>query len=363
MSQLSLRTPSGGTINITAEDTAASKTLTLPAGDGNIATVDMLSNRNKIINGKMEIAQRGTSFTLDSAKYMLDRWRGLNSTSAILTAAKSTDTPSDEYNSSFALTVTTADASVAAGDFVTIGQAIEGYNVRDLIGRDFTLSFWVRSAKTGTHCVTFRNLGLDRTYVAEYTVNTADTWEKKTITVSAGLITAGTWDWENGYGLSAYWSLTAGTTYQTTANTWQTGNFFSTTNQVNVCDTVNNIFAITGVQLEAGSVATPFEHRSYANEQQLCRRYYQAWGAFAAGAGSSSKRYASTSGFGWHIGQIQHEPIMRAAPTWSTSTPIYWNCSDLDAVTAPEYTKLFVNATAAGSYTATSFTTYLDAEL
>lgn len=231
--------------------------------------------RNKIINGKMEIAQRGTSFPAIAASYSLDRWCGFNSgTSAVLTASQQTDVPSGaEFQNSLRYAVTTADATIAAGDVYGIRQIIEGYNVRDLLGRTFTLSFWVRSSKTGIHCVAFKN-DVDRSYIAEYTINAANTWEQKSITVTGGLITAGTWNWTNGKGLVVGWALASGSTFQTTANTWQTGNFVATANQVNCLDTIGNIFAITGVQLEVGSVATPFEHRPYGTELALCQRYY-----------------------------------------------------------------------------------------
>jgi hypothetical protein len=232
--------------------------------------------RNRIINGSMTIAQRGTSFAaIANAEYSLDRYKTEYVTSAVTTVSQQADVPSsNEFQNSLRVAVTTADASIAAGDVYLITQVIEGYNVRDLIGRTFTLSFWVRSSKTGVHCVALVNDSSDRSYVVQYTINAANTWESKTVTVSGGLITAGTWNWTNGLGLKVRFALAVGATFQTTANAWQTGNFSATSAQVNCLDTIGNIFAITGVQLEPGSVATTFEQRPIGMELALCQRYY-----------------------------------------------------------------------------------------
>jgi len=231
--------------------------------------------RNKIINGAMEISQRGTSFAAAAnGTYTIDRFELQHSGAMVVTITQSTDVPNDTFQSSYKVDVTTADASIAAGDYAMILQKIEGYNVRDLIGQTFTLSFWVKSPKTGTHCVSFRNSGVNRSYILEYTVSVANTWEYKTLTVTGGLITAGTWDWTNGIGLNVFFTLTTGSVYQTTAGAWQTGNFLGTSSQVNCMDSTANDFFLTGVQLEPGPVATPFERRPIGTEFALCQRYY-----------------------------------------------------------------------------------------
>ena len=236
-----------------------------------------LGMRNRIINGGMNISQRGVSFSgLPSGGYALDRWSTFYSTSGSVTYSQQSDSPSNsDFQNSLRVSVGVADTSVAATDFLEVQQAIEGWNVRDLIGRALTLSFWVRSSKTGIHCVSFANSGTDRSFVAEYTVTVANTWEYKTITIPGGLITAGSWNWAEGAGLVVRFALFAGSNYQTIAGAWQTGNYLSTTNQVNVLDTAGNIFAITGVQLERGSTATPFEYRPYGTELALCQRYFE----------------------------------------------------------------------------------------
>ncbi len=238
----------------------------------------LAGTRNRIINGDMRISQRGTTFaTLDPASgtYTLDRWQFAGGSAGRVTIAQSSAVPNNTFSSSLYGDVVTADTSIAASDVVFIQQTIEGFNARDLIGTTFTISFWVYSTKTGVFCVALRNSGADRSYVAEYTVSASNTWEYKTITVSGGLITSGTWDWTNGIGFRLAFALACGTTFQTTSGAWQTGNFIGTSNQVNALDSTANDFYITGVQLEPGSVATPFERRSYGQELALCERYYE----------------------------------------------------------------------------------------
>lgn len=246
--------------------------------------------RNKIINGKMVMSQRGTSFAaVVTGSYTLDRWsyNGVSGTS-VVTVSQQADVPSDnQFQSSLRVAVTTADTSIAAGEGTFLTQAIEGFNVRELIGRPFTLSFRVRSSKTGVHCVAFRNVGTDRSYVTEITVNAANTWESKSITVPAGLVTAGTWGWTTGVGLYVTFALAAGANFHTAPGVWQTGNYLATSSQVNCLDTIGNIFALTGVQLEIGSVATPFEHRAYGMELLLCQRYFEASDGVGIWSGAS----------------------------------------------------------------------------
>ncbi len=235
--------------------------------------------RNRIINGAMEISQRGTTFVA-AGGYTLDRFSfgtGGATGGGVATVTQSTDAPNNTFQYSLKVDVTTVDTSIAAGDFSHIVHKIEGYNVRDLIGQTFTLSFWVKSPKTGVHCVAFRNSSGDRSHVLEYTVSTANTWEYKSVTVTGGLITAGTWNWTNGMGVDVIFTLITGTAFQTTTGSWQTGNFIGTSNQVNVMDNTANNFFLTGVQLEAGPVATPFERRPIGTELALCQRYFEVF--------------------------------------------------------------------------------------
>jgi hypothetical protein len=302
-------------VSLTGNQTVAGvKTFSSAPVVAGLNTGQLAGMRNKIINGKMEIAQRGTSFAaIASSAYSLDRWTPGYATSAVTTISQQSDVPSNnEFQSSLRIAVTTADTSIAAGDGYGIEQKIEGYNVRDLIGRTFTLSFWVRSSKTGIHCVSLRNSGNDRSYVAEYTINAANTWEQKSITVNGGLITAGTWNWTNGVGINLRFELACGSTFHTTANAWQTGLFLGTANQVNCLDSNTNIFAITGVQLEVGSVATPFEHRPFGAELALCQRYAIAYSLAEVGQATNNN---ITSG-----GTVWFKQSMRGAPTMSVAS-------------------------------------------
>jgi hypothetical protein len=277
--------------------------------------------RNRIINGGMDIAQRGTSFAaISTATYSMDRWQWAQNGAMACTVSQSTDVPNNTFQSSYKVDVTTIDSSIAAGDYAIVSQSIEGYNVRDLIGTTFTLSFWVKSPKTGVHCVSFRNIVVDRAFVKEYTIVAANTWEYKTLTISGGLITAGTWNWTNGTGLNVVFALANGSTYQTTADAWQTGNFHSTANQVNVMDNTANDFFITAVQLEPGAVATPFERRIFGQELALCQRYFQLgnmkfWGYNISGANMGQR--------------VSFNTQMRVGPSVTTSSLATSNVSSV----------------------------------
>jgi len=299
-------TPS--TINATTV-TASGNVQMASANGGQLAGL-----RNRIINGNMTVCQRATStagITGSTQSFLVDRFRtGGQSTTGVVTTSQSSDVPSGLYGFSSRVTVTAVDTSIASTDVLAIVQPIEGYQIRDLFGTTFTLSFWVRSSKTGIHCVAFANSVPDRSYVVEYTISVANTWEYKTITVSGGLTTAGTWDLATGTGISLRFTLMAGSSFQTTAGAWNTGNFFGTSGQVNCLDNNTNIFAITNVQLEVGPVATPFEQRPIGMELALCQRYFVA-GLRAAMAGLTSASTTQTVS--------AYFPVeMRTTPTMGT---------------------------------------------
>lgn len=280
--------------------------------------------KNRIINGKFDISQRGTSFPAAvNAAHNLDRFSWWQSSTAVVTIAQQADAPKS-FNKSLRVTVTTADAAIGASEYGIVQHRIEGYNVSDLVGTSFTLSFWMRSSKVGVHCVNIRNGAQDRTYVVEFTVAAVNTWEFKSVTVVGGLPASGVWDFTNGTGLVINWVLLAGTDGLTsTTNTWLNAAYSCTAAQVNVLDTVGNTFAITGVQLEAGEVATPFEHRLYGQELSLCQRYYSKSYAVGTVPGTAtpigSITYQSGTSSAANVAfSIRFPQEMRAAPTVNT---------------------------------------------
>jgi len=233
--------------------------------------------RNRIINGAMEIDQRnaGASVTPANGEYTVDRWI-YGSTQASKFTAQQTTTAPTGFNYSLKLTVSSA-VSIGAGDIFGIDQRIEGYNVADLgwgtaNAQPITLSFWVRSSLTGTFGGSIINGTFNRSYPFTYSISATDTWEQKTITIAGD--TSGTWATTNGLGIRVLFSLGSGATYSGTAGAWSGSGLTSATGATSVVGTNGATFYITGVQLEAGSVATSFERRSYGQELALCQRYY-----------------------------------------------------------------------------------------
>jgi hypothetical protein len=234
--------------------------------------------KNRIINGAMVIDQRnaGASITASDGSFGVDRFKTAIAGSGVFTMQQSSTAPTG-FSYSQLLTITTADTSIAASDEYSYRQFIEGYNTADLAwgtanAKTITLSFWVRSSVTGTYAVGLRNSAADRAYPATYTISSANTWEQKTITIAGD--TSGTWLTTNGAGIGVVFSLGAGSNYQGTANSWNSANTFSTSSATQWISNAGATFYITGVQLEVGSTATPFERRLYNQELANCQRYY-----------------------------------------------------------------------------------------
>jgi hypothetical protein len=261
--------------------------------DGSIGTADLaadavttakiassvnLGRRNIIINGEMNIAQRGTSLTgVTDNTFVADRWGMRNGGSAGFNAEQSTDAPTGHKNS---LKITSTGAHTpGASNYIFVSQKIEhnnmwflNYGTSDAVQQ--TLSFWVKSSKTGTHSVTLRNQAQSRSYGMTYTISSANTWEQKTLSWTSD--TTGTWATGTSNGLEIMWNLGSGSSQTTTSNdVWLAGGYLKANGAVDIVDTNSATFQITGVQLEVGDTATPFEHRSFGDELAACQRYYR----------------------------------------------------------------------------------------
>jgi len=279
----------------------------IDASGGNTATINSMTPtadslqgfRNRLINSDMRIDQRnaGAAVTANDS-YTVDRFLNQNDTDGTFSAQQDSSAPAGFVNS-LKFTTTAADASLAATQRCAIQHRIEGYNVSDLgwgtaDAKTVTLSFWVKSTLTGTFGGALQNSAANRSYPFSYTISVANTWELKSVTVAGD--TSGTWLTTNGIGLRVYFGLGMGSTYSGTANAWAAADYRSPTGAVSVIGTLNATWYITGVQLEVGSVATPFERRDYGRELMLCQRYY--YKAAITNAGSffgTGVAYSTTS--------------------------------------------------------------------
>ena len=321
------------TLSVTNLKNAASATNNLvlnPDGSVNISGGTLspqVGFRNRIINGAMTIDQRnaGASVTVSgnySIVYGVDRFSTIKNTSGIFSVQRSSVAPAG-FTNSFLATVTTADASVATDDFANIAQAIEGFNIADLgwgtaNAQTVTLSFWVRSSLTGTYCCTLVNGSGTRSYVSNYTISAANTWEYKTITVPGD--TSGTWNTDNTTGIIVRFGLMAGTVWQQNAGFWGAGNVVGSSAQTNWIGTSGATFYITGTQLEKGSTATPFEFRSIGTELGLCQRYYQTISDLLIGG--------NVNGAGTYYSDMVFPVPMRTSASMTiVGTPTYSNAS------------------------------------
>jgi len=285
--------------------------------------------RNAIIGGDFTTNpwQRGLNFVgIADGAYCADRWQYRKVGTGIEDVNNIPDGPTIAqagrlYSQVLRMNTTTIDAVIAAGDFYYLAQVIEGFNWSLLAQVPIVLSFWHKHTKAGTYCVALRNAGLDRSYVAEYTQVTPDTWEAAVILIPASPV-GGAWNYATtGIGVILSFARAVGTTFQTPPNIWAVGNFFGTVNQVNSLDTVGNKFIITGIQLEKGGVASPFEQRTVQEELLLCQRYYQKSfsqpqaPAQAIGTNTGETIFiAGKAGALAEWGSVRFCPIMRSLP-------------------------------------------------
>lgn len=291
--------------------------------------------RNMIINGDMRIAQRGTSTTWSSGYNSLDRWYIQGTvTSAAATISQERYSGLDGFEWFQRVTVTGTESSVGADNFFTVKQNMEARAFKDQVNfadntttNPITVSFWVRSSVTGTFCVTQffqHNDPLEYgTYINEYTINSANTWEYKTLTFPGFAV--GTVREDNYYNnLTQFrFMLMAGTNKQNTAGQWNNANSWTTSNQTNLFATNGATFDLTGVQAEVGEVATPFEYRSYGEELAMCQRFY--WKADCATPSyQGAYKFLGTGGVGKNSNNltmiIEYPVTMRTYPSISSDS-------------------------------------------
>jgi hypothetical protein len=283
-----------------------------------------LTNRNLIINGAMQVAQRNTSVTgiTTTGYYTADRWTLSFSSAGTWTMNVESSAPTGtEFRKSANVICTTADSSLSASDFFNFQQRIEGQNCQGIKkgtanAESLTASFYVKSSNTGTYICDFVDFDNNRQISKSYTINAANTWEKKTITIPPDI--TGQFDNDNATSLQLIFWLAAGS--NRTSGVLNDTAWASITSanravgQLNLANLSGNYWAVTGIQLETGTVATPYEWMDIGTELAKCQRYYQKYGSVIAdfsfiwtgyqGTGASSSMYLSSS-----------IPPMRTAPT------------------------------------------------
>jgi len=319
--------------------------------------------RNLIINGDMSLAQRGTSKTGETGTgyKSLDRWRFQAGSDITSTFSQSTDVPSGQgFAYSFKQEATTGDADLSTDQYNAVVQRIEGQMLQQLKkgtsnAESTTLSFWVKASVTGTYIVNITDDDNSRVIAKSYTINSANTWEKKTITFDGD--TTGTLDNDNARSITVSFWQGAGTDYtsgtlQTTWGSNVTANL--AVGQVNAFASNNNTWQITGVQWEVGTSASDFEFLPYDVNLQRCMRYYQV---LINGDDQSFENFTSYNGASIYCSHRFNVTEMRTAPTGITSnnTNDFAFYSESNAHFAPTLT--FSNTYEKGSWIYCTMTT------
>ena len=292
--------------------------------------------KNRIINGAMVIDQRNAGALLanPNGAYTLDRWLVYESTDGVISVQQVTDAPAG-FSYSLKATTTTADASIGATQYAYLEHRIEGYNFYDLAfgtasAQNVTLSFQIKSSLTGTFGGVLMNSANNRCYPFTYTINAANTWESKSITVAGD--TTGTWLTTNGIGIRVIFGWGIGSSYSGTAGAWTGAELYSPTGAVPLVGTLNATWQITGVQLEKGSTATSFDYRPYGTELALCQRYYARFNSLG---GSYRGVGAGVSESATSISCVVKYPVsMRSGPTASGVNMATYDGSSVRAITA-----------------------------
>jgi hypothetical protein len=339
--------------------------------DGTITSSDLASGavqnqsafKNIIINGDMSVAQRATSTAsiTSSGYHTIDRYRSALSSIGTWTQSQSTDVPTGQgFAKSLKMDCTTADASPSASDSLQIQHRIEGQNLQYLkkgtsSSESLTASFWVRSNKTGTYIVELRDIDNNRTISQSYTISSADTWEKKTLTFAGD--TSGAFDNDNSDSLHLSFWLGGGTTY--TSGTLQTSwgtkvDANRAVGQVNLADSTSNEWYVTGVQLEAGTAASDFEFLPVDVNMYRCKRYFYK-------TKGNQWLYSLNSGATFNRSEVIFRPSMRATPTSTVSFNNTYSGSGTQNENTDHVT-VYVNGVGSGDTALQSGSTF-DAEL
>jgi len=333
MSKINLTPNASGTgvFTIASPNSNTDRTLNLPEESGTVITTQspQLGRRNLIINGAMNVAQRGTSIAVSTTGvYTLDRFICDEFTDGALTVSQDTDAPND-FNYSLKVTPSTADTSIASSQYARIRYRPEGFDLTTLAfgtsnAKSLAFSFYAKSNKAGTYCIAMDLLGgTERTYIKE--ISLTNTWSRYVINIPANTVQAIN-NSTTGAACEIDISLAVGSDYHGTTEDW-TNTGFATSNQVNFMDSTANELYITGVQLEVGDVATPFENRSYGEELALCQRYFFKTTGTVQGGGLS----VVTQPLDSIIGVNENLPVtMRASPTLTMLGTTYRTGGDAD---------------------------------
>lgn len=314
--------PSTGTGNIyvrylsTNQNSIAPSPGTVGYAQLNADMQSKFAMKNRIINGAMVIDQRyaGTSIGVSGAFYTIDRWF-INSVGGTprLTIQQNAGSVTPPAGFTNYLGITSSGAyTPTSTEYYQLAQNIEGYNIADLgwgtaNAKTITVSFWVYSSLTGQFGGAIRNAtNYTYTYPFSFTVNTANTWQQVSITVVGPNASQGVWNTNNTSGMQLVFDIGSGSTFLSTAGSWQSGVYCGVTGDNKLVSTNGATFYITGVQLEVGSSATNFEYRQYGTELALCQRYYEAVGWQQRGTGTNA------SGVGFYT---NYSVAKRAVPT------------------------------------------------